>query len=315
MSRIKDCRIKQTRFSSDEVNVAFQKTYSSLRRASNKPVVLITDRIITQNCCKQVKSIDEISNVKDYNYIVYFDADDLSHKNIRVIIENKCKFMSLLIYYPTAEYYERDPNVKEVLVQSHKEEHRKFNLADYQNIIQAIDITKTLSGCYVEIGVMYGDSSNVAVNYMEHSGLKRESFFLDTYEGFKYAEAGNSSDILWNNTHVVASSKDHMNMIQKLLGPEAHVIKNNIITDNLPVEIQDVVVCNLDVDMYDAVKSGLFKIAPKIVKHGIIICEDAGHTPALIGAYCALKEFLESDMGHNFIPVQLESGQTFLIKK
>ena len=67
--------------------------------------------------------------------------------------------------------------------------------------------------------------------------------------------------------------------------------------------------------MYDAVKSGLFKLAPKIVKNGILICEDSGHTPLLLGARVALNEFLESESGKGFISIHMESGQTFLIKK
>lgn len=315
MSRLKENFIKHKRFDQHTLNATFIKTYSQLQRKTNKKIALITDANIHQNRCLQVKNINEIENIKEYDYVVYFDHDNESYKNIKIIIDNKCRFMSLLLYYPTVEYYQRDKIIQKVLTESHKQEARKYNLADYQNIIQAIDITKNLSGCYLEIGVMYGPSANVAINYMKEMNIKRESYFLDTYEGFKYDVANLSSDALWGNTHFIADSKDHMKMIQDLLGKDANVIKNNIITEELPDQIVDVVVCNLDVDMYEAVRYGLFKVAPLIVKSGIIICEDAGHTPALIGAYCALKEFLESDLGKGFIPIQMESGQTFLIKK
>ena len=46
----------------------------------------------------------------------------------------------------------------------------------------------------------------------------------------------------------------------------------------------------------------------------IIIAEDAGHTPLLIGAYAAVREFLESPAGKAFTPVEMMSGQMFLIK-
>lgn len=67
--------------------------------------------------------------------------------------------------------------------------------------------------------------------------------------------------------------------------------------------------------MYEAVLFALFKIAPKIVTGGIMIVEDPGHTPALIGARVALEKFLYSNEGKLFTPIYMESGQFFLIKK
>ena len=73
--------------------------------------------------------------------------------------------------------------------------------------------------------------------------------------------------------------------------------------------------CNIDVDIYDAVKSSLEKVSPLIVENGIIICEDFGHTPALGGANLSVREFLETDEGKKYIPIYMESGQMFLIKR
>ena len=50
------------------------------------------------------------------------------------------------------------------------------------------------------------------------------------------------------------------------------------------------------------------------VKNGIIICEDYGHTPGLIGAQKATEEFL-AENPDMFIKIYLNSGQLFLIKK
>ena len=46
---------------------------------------------------------------------------------------------------------------------------------------------------------------------------------------------------------------------------------------------------------------------------GIIVVEDPGHTPQLVGARVALDEFLASKAASKFMPVYMESGQTFLI--
>lgn len=87
-----------------------------------------------------------------------------------------------------------------------------------------------------------------------------------------------------------------------------------LIVNELPVKIQQIVIANVDVDLYEAVKAALFKVCHKIVRGGIIIVEDPGHTPLLIGARLALKEFMQSESGRQFMPIYMESGQTFLIK-
>ena len=79
-------------------------------------------------------------------------------------------------------------------------------------------------------------------------------------------------------------------------------------------KIENISVANIDVDLYDAVKSALYRVKDKIVKNGIIIAEDYGHTPALIGAQKAVGEFLE-EYPDEFLPIYLHSGQMFLIKK
>ena len=66
--------------------------------------------------------------------------------------------------------------------------------------------------------------------------------------------------------------------------------------------------------MYEAVKSALYRVKDRVVRNGIVIAEDYGHTPALIGAQKAVDEFLEENPDI-FIPIYLHSGQMFLIKK
>jgi hypothetical protein len=46
-----------------------------------------------------------------------------------------------------------------------------------------------------------------------------------------------------------------------------------------------------------------------------MICEDQGHTPFLAGAYLAIRDFLDSVAGKEFVPIHMASGQMFLIKK
>ena len=91
------------------------------------------------------------------------------------------------------------------------------------------------------------------------------------------------------------------------------LIKSNICTDKLPSIIENIVVANIDVDLFDATKDALNKVAEKIVKGGIIIAEDPTSTPALIGAFYAMEKFLETSKGKKFMKLHL-LGQYFLIK-
>ena len=72
-------------------------------------------------------------------------------------------------------------------------------------------------------------------------------------------------------------------------------------------------VANIDVDIYEAVLAGLQKVAPRMAPGGVMIVEDPGHTPLLIGAGVALNQFLKSPAAAGFLPVYMQSGQTFLI--
>jgi hypothetical protein len=81
-----------------------------------------------------------------------------------------------------------------------------------------------------------------------------------------------------------------------------------------PGVIERIAVANIDVDMYEAVRSALIKTAPRIASGGILIVEDPGHTPALIGSRLALEEFMATPIAAAFTPVYMESGQTLLIR-
>ena len=67
--------------------------------------------------------------------------------------------------------------------------------------------------------------------------------------------------------------------------------------------------------MYEATYSSLVQVHQKLSVNGIIVLEDAGHTPWLLGAKIALEEFLEGDGKKKYHVMQMESGQYILIRK
>ena len=137
--------------------------------------------------------------------------------------------------------------------------------------------------------------------------------FLDIFEGFTGQNSESSNDAFWLDSHTDTS----LQTVSNLLSPykNAHVLKTDVIRDELPEEIRRIAICNIDVDMYEATLAALLKVARRIVKNGIIICEDAGHTPFLGGAYLAVTEFLASSEGQDFITLNMLSGQMFFIRK
>lgn len=93
-----------------------------------------------------------------------------------------------------------------------------------------------------------------------------------------------------------------------------HVLRNSVICDALPDGIGPIAVANIDVDMCEAVEAALFRLAPLMSVGGVMIVEDAGHTPRLAGALLALDNFVRSDIGRAFRSVYMASGQTYLIR-
>jgi len=242
------------------------------------------------------------------------NSDELALNAINFIQSRKGMF-----YYgadrnaPTARYFHRNEVARRVLKEASCVGFDKFDLMDFENIIQAIDATRPIPGDYVEIGVYKGASAYVALDYMERANLPRRSFFLDTFSGFDYPQAGVSADRAWHNTHEEASYEGAKKLLSRFRVPH-DVLISNIVTDPLPEAIKSISVCNIDVDMYEAVAAALAKAAPRISQGGIIIAEDQGHTPLLLGAYAAVTEFLRSNEGRAFVPIQLSSGQMFMVK-
>lgn len=196
-----------------------------------------------------------------------------------------------------------------------------FGYRDFENLIQAVEVTRHLAGCYLEVGCYRGSSAGVVLRYLAAIRRSIRAYFLDVFEGFNYSASALSADAVWHGTHVT----DGFEAVRARLleygaeSPELHIAveRRNIITDALPAAVieEGIAVANLDVDLHEAVYAGLHKIAPHIVPGGILVVEDPGHTPLLIGARLALHKFLAEPIGTQFVPLAMQSGQTFLIRR
>jgi hypothetical protein len=196
-----------------------------------------------------------------------------------------------------------------------------FGHRDYTTLIQALEITKELPGCYLEVGCYRGSSAGAVLRYLAAKRRPMETFFLDVFDGFHYEASERSSDAVWHGTHETEGFEIVRDRLMAYGSgfPDLKITveKNNILTDPLPEAVVErgIALANLDVDLHEAVYAGLHKIAPHIQQHGILVVEDPGHTPLLIGAKYAVEKFLGEELGRKFIPVVMDSGQVFLIRK
>jgi len=159
-----------------------------------------------------------------------------------------------------------------------------------------------------------GGSALTALNYIKNTNQKRQGYFIDTFKGFNYEDAKNSSDIVWRNTHFISDEIE--NYIKETLKEfdNYKLIKSNIISDNLPDEIKKISLANIDVDLKEATYSAIVKVSKRLSLRGIIMCEDPVHTPHLIGAKYAMEKFLKSEEGKNNYLKIFKKNHYFLIK-
>lgn len=188
--------------------------------------------------------------------------------------------------------------------------------ADFGNLLQVIDNCKEIEGDFLEIGCFKGSSTCVMASYIEEEKIDKCLYVYDYFEGFTYKEASTSIDNIWLDTHQTDGLKSLYNRVIKRLSDKdkLKIYKRNIIDNDAIKEIDKIAFANIDVDLYEAIVAALNHVHKKLTKNGIIVVEDAGHTPALLGAKLALEEFL-TEKSEDYICVQMESGQYFLIKK
>lgn len=287
---------------------------------------LITNTEFEFENFSKISSIDDISEniISNSLFFLHFNTDDEYIYHLDKILKYNGKFI-IQKNYAKYMYYHSNKLCKQTLMETVKYQQKglisHFSVMTHGNICQAIEQTKHLNGDYVEIGVYKGGSALTALNYMKFSNIKKNIYLLDTFDGFNYSEAESSVETHWqnnNNHHRLYGPENTIKKINNVLSeacPNQHfeIIQSNICSDALPSHIQNIVVANIDVDLYDATKYALEKVADKIVKGGIIISEDPTSTPGLIGAFYAMETFLKTPIGKKFIKLHL-TGQYFLIK-
>jgi O-methyltransferase len=140
-------------------------------------------------------------------------------------------------------------------------------------------------GVYLEVGSYRGGTARHICNAMPQ---KDSTFYcVDPFEtgGYEHVHDWEQKPAEFTDTrqHAVAALLSDK--------PFAHVVCGFFPPAIEPLDLQGVVFCHLDVNMYDATKKSLQYLAPRMERQSCIVVDDYGHrnTP---GVALAVKDFL-----------------------
>jgi hypothetical protein len=299
-------------------------------RFPQRQVIVLHDGVVAAaDPCPQIDcrtmGLDKFSELDFANaaFVYACSGDFQGSPFIQCLISKGGRFIPVWNNGP-AIYVDQNPVARRVLeaewTTQRREGFAKWDCGpgDFMNLCQALEVTRHQKGVFLEIGCFRGSSGSVALHYMKEAGIHRYAYFFDVFDGFKYDAAMSSPDAIWMGSHQTEGAawvEERLKRHERVeLGLKVIVRRHNIIEEEIPRDFPPVAVANLDVDLYEAVRAALIKVAPRMAPGGIMVVEDPGHTPQLVGARVALDEFLASKAASAFVPVYLESGQTFLIK-
>lgn len=225
-----------------------------------------------------------------------------------------CPLLKHQFRYSIMKYVNTDKTGMEVLKEEAKKNGLYYDAEDFSDMFQALQLTKDVEGCLVEIGVFRGDSARAMLSYMKKSNMERKGYFLDLFEGFVYPDAMKSEDLAvpLESPHTDTSEEIVKRRLEEF--ENIKILKTDIIRNPLPEEIGPIAICNIDMGMYETEHAALNKVKDKMSRGGVIIAHNYGRTPGCVGAYLAIKEFYEEN--HNFFyGIYMESGQFLMIRK
>jgi hypothetical protein len=276
------------------------------------------DESIKMECDGIVSTIDDFNDdmVRNSVFYVYFSRAEMALPSLRRIVACGGLFappphFSKVPFHLVSTHAYNSFNHAGILLG-----HEPFTgLEVASQLCQAAELTRSIPGDFVEVGVFSGSSALVSLLHMRSIGVQRRCYLLDTYTGFTYESAKSSSDMIWGGTHLQEKgpSIDRIEALMAHTGQETHVVPNNICTDPLPSEIKSIALANIDVDLYDAIASALNKVGELMAVRGIMVVEDPTGVPGLYGAYLAMSDFLETELGKKFVAVRTTT-QYFLVR-
>lgn len=179
------------------------------------------------------------------------------------------------------------------------------------NLIKLLQFTSKLKGPIVECGIYKGTTAKLMHTYCDILGNKNSLLLFDTFRGLPEHtrndayknKAGGSSIRFKPNSYSGVSVKD----VSKLFRDSSVRIVEGNISDTLPAYSKDKFsFVHIDVDLYESTKAALEFFVPRMVKGGIVLCDDY-LTPVYPGAKKAWDEYFET---HNLGFITLDNYQS-----
>jgi O-methyltransferase len=168
---------------------------------------------------------------------------------------------------------------------------------------QAVNNLKNVNGNILDIGCLLGGAGFI----MSKSNLKGNTYLFDTFAGFKKDDGLHKKEVFKFEDILFVRKK-----IKSLKLRKTKVFKSYF-PNNLPIKINKIKVCHIDVNTYIDTKKIFYFVEKKIVKNGIIIFDDYG-----IWGVDGIKKFIssiEQKYSKKFIFLKNYMGQCILIKK
>ena len=289
----------------------------------DKNICILTDgwvayrgpSVLTYPDCRD----DIAAHAADSVFLLTMDNDEIAERAVRDVVAAGGKYVPIVV--GLASYHHHNlvwrAAAHEESMYQRDHDFTYWDMGDFDNLAQAIEITKDVRGSYVEVGTFRGSSGSAALCYMSAAKMKRECFFFDVFDGFDYEAAKDSADAIWFGTHKTEGRDVVAGRLKRFESDALKVTveKRNIITDEIPDSVGRIAVINIDVDIYEGIFAALVKAAPLVEPGGIMILEDVGHTPGLIGAKVALEDFKVTEAGKGFVGIYMASGQYWLLKR
>ncbi len=168
---------------------------------------------------------------------------------------------------------------------------------------QSVNNLKNVNGNILDIGCLLGGAGFI----MSNSNLKGKTYLFDTFSGFKKDDGLHKKEVFrFGDISFVRKQIKYLKL------KNTRVFKSYF-PNNLPIKINKIKVCHIDVNTYDATKKIFFFVEKKIVKNGIIVFDDYG-----IWGVDGIKKFItsiEKKYSKKFLFIKNYMGQCILIKK
>lgn len=193
--------------------------------------------------------------------------------------------------------------------------HYMFTPGQLRCLLNLVHETRSVEGCYAEIGCAYGATTVLLKKYIDELGLERPYFAFDTFSGFVEDHANYDIDQLERDPDLKGDFSENSESwfhatlrANEVSGVE--VVKGDASLFDFS-KISPIAFSLLDVDLYKPISMILPGLYAALSPGGVIVVDDCCPNPKWEGAFIAYKEFM---MARGEAP-EVAAGKLGIIRK